>query len=183
MKRIPHARGVAQALRSVRAAAQKSLKGLNQAASQRMAKGDYASAEALTVSGKEIRQFQSEVEALRKRWREVCGAGRHVAKLSLTPLWVYFQPILQGLVRAGGECRRADLDAHVERLMSASLHPGDREAMTRGRERWRVMVQRAHKPLVAEGWIENGTGPVWRITDVGRRAADKPIGEDAGKRE
>ena len=102
MKRIPHARGVAQALRSVRAAADRSMKGLNQAASIRMTKGDYVTAEMLVAKGKEIRQFQSEVETLRKRWRGVCGAGSHAAKKSVAPLWVYFQPILQGLVQAGG---------------------------------------------------------------------------------
>lgn len=178
MKRIPHARGVAQALRSVRAAADKSMKGLNQAASKRMTKGDYVTAEMLVAKAKEIRQFQSEVEVLRKRWREVCGAGGHAAKKSVAPLWVYFQPILQGLVQAGGECRREELEALVERLMSASLQPGDRDAMARGRERWKVMVQRARKALVAEGWIEDRSGKVWRITEAGRRAAAKPIGQE-----
>ena len=181
MKRVPHARGVGQALRSVRAAAQKSLKGLNQAASQRMAKGDYATAEALAAKGREIRQFQLEVEALRTRWRAVCGGGGPKSKGSVTPLWTYYQPILQGLVQLGGECRRSDLEAHVERLMGASLQPGDRESMARGHERWRVMVQRARKPLIAEGWIEDRTGLVWRITDAGRRAAERPISKDAGK--
>jgi hypothetical protein len=165
-------------LRSVRAAAQKSLKGLNQVASQRMAKGDYATAEALAAKGKEMRQFQSEVEALHKRWCEVCGGGG-AAKKPLTPMWVYFQPILQALVSVGGECRRADLEAHVERLMGASLQSGDREGSARGRERWRIIVQRARKPLIAEGWIEDRGGKIWRITDAGRRAAEKPIGKDA----
>lgn len=182
MKRIPHARGVAKALRSVRAAAQKSLKGLNQAASQRMAKGDYTTAETLAAKGKEIRQFQSEIEALRKRWREVSGAGNRAAKESATPLWVYYQPILQGLVQAGGECRRAELEAQVERLMAASLQPGDRGAMARGRERWRVMVRRARRALVAEGWIKDGSGKLWRITDAGRRAAEQPVGKDPSTR-
>jgi hypothetical protein len=171
---------VAQALRSVRTAAQKSLKGLNQVASQRMAKGDYVTAEVLAAKGKEIRQFESEVDELQKRWREVCGIGGRASKKPITPLWVYFQPILQALASIGGECQRADLEAHVERLMGASLQPGDREGSARGRERWRLMVPRARKPLIAEGWIEDRTGKIWRITDAGRRAAEKPIGKDAG---
>lgn len=176
MKRIPHARGVAQALRSVRVMAEKSLKGLNQTASQRMAKGDYATAEALAAKGKELRQFQSEVEALGKRWREVCGTGGRESKKSITPQWVYFQAILQALAHVGGECRRTDLETHVEHFMSASLKPADRETMAHGRERWRVMIQRARKPLIAEGWIEARTKPEWRITEAGRRAAEKPMG-------
>lgn len=149
------------------------------AASQRMAKGDYATAEALAARGKEIRQFQSEVEALRKRWREVCGGGGRAAKKPTTPLWAYYQPILQGLLQAGGECRRTDLEGHVERLMSASLQPGDCAATARGRERWRTMVRRARKPLMAEGWIEDGIGKLWRITDAGRRAAEQPMAKES----
>ena len=98
MKRVPHAQGVDKALRSVRLAAEKALKGLNQAAGQQT-KGDYTAAEALAAKGKEIRQFLAEVEAVRKRWREVRGAaagargsrsllfGRTMS-LSLRPLFI-----------------------------------------------------------------------------------------------
>jgi len=99
VKRVPHAQGVDKALRSVRLAAEKALKGLNQAAGQQMSKGDYTAAEALAAKGKEIRQFLAEVEAVRKRWREVRGAaagargsrsllfGRTMS-LSLRPLFI-----------------------------------------------------------------------------------------------
>jgi hypothetical protein len=167
----------------VRAAATKSLKALNHAAGQRMAKGDYATAELLAAKGKEIRQFQLEVEALRGRWREVCGTGGRGVKQSVTPLWSYYQPALRALVQAGGQCRRTDLEERVERLMSASLQPGDRQGMARGRERWRVMLQRVRRALVAEGWIEDGVGAAWRITEAGRLAAEKPISRDAGSAE
>lgn len=66
--------------------------------------------------------------------------------------------------------------------MGPSLLPGDRRAMARGRERWRIMIQRARKQLVAEGWIENRSGLSWRITDAGRRTADSPNSIEPGKR-
>lgn len=172
MKKIPHAHGVSRAIRSVSVAARKTLKGLNVAAGQRMAKGDYATAEALAAKGKEIRHFQEEVEALRKRWREVSDGGGGAGKAAATPLWLYYQPILQALTQAGGECRRSDLEPRVARLMSASLKAGDR---------WQVMIRRARKPIAAEGWIEVGTGKLWRITPAGRRAAEQPIGKDPGE--
>jgi hypothetical protein len=178
MTRIPHARGVGKALRGVKGAIVRSVKGLNQAASQRMAKGDYATAETLVAKGKDIRLFQAEVEALGKRWREVSRGGKASAKGTESPLWAYYQLILQALVESGGECRRRDLEPVVERLMSASLQPGDRQGMARGRERWRVMIQRARKVLVSEGWIEARSGKDWRITDAGRRAAAKPVTAD-----
>jgi hypothetical protein len=172
MKRVPHARGVAKSLRSVRSATQKALKELNLLASQRMAKGDYGAAEALAAKGKELREFQLELAALRKRWQEVSGSGGQ-AKATSTPLWTYYQPILQGLVQAGGECRRDQLETHVERLIGGSLQPGDRATMARGRERLRVMIRRARRPLVSEGWLEHGTGNFWRITEAGRKAAEQ----------
>jgi len=158
-------------------AVEKALKGLNQAAGLQMSKGDYAAAEALAAKGREIRQFLTEIEAVRRRWREVCGAGGRDSKKSVTPLWEYYQPTLKAIVNIGGECRRPELEPEVGRLMAASLQPGDHEAMAGGAERWQMMVRRSRKSLVAEGWIEDQDGPVWRITDAGRRAAEKPIGE------
>jgi len=52
--------------------------------------------------------------------------------------------------------------------------------MARGTERWQIMVRRSRKSLAAEGWIEDRSGPVWRITDAGRRAAEKPTKLGAG---
>ena len=175
MKKVPQAGAVARELRSVCAAIQKSLKGLNQAAGQRMAKGDYAAAEALAAKGREIRQFQGEVEALRTRWRGLSGTGQRAAKKSVTPLWSYYQPILKALAEAGGAASRSDLEPAVERLMSATFLPGDREPLGRGSERWQVLIRRARKHLIDEGWIESGSGKAWRITEAGRRAAEKPF--------
>lgn len=55
------------------------------------------------------------------------------------------------------------------------LLPGDREPRGRGTERWQVMIRRARRHLVAEGWIESGSGEAWRITEAGRRATEKEI--------
>ena len=175
MRRLRHAGGVDRALRSLRVTIQKALRELNQAAAKVMGRGDYAAAEVLAAKGREIRQFQAEVETLRKRWRELRGRGGRGSKASATPLWSYYQPILRALVQAGGECRRSDLEPRVERLLGSDMPPGDRAAAGRGGERWRAMVRRARRHLVAEGWIENGRGPVWKITEAGRRAAEKPI--------
>lgn len=177
MTRVPHAQGVSKAIRLVRIAAKKALKGVNRVASQRMARGDYATAETLAAKGKEIRQFETEVEALRHRWRDLCSAGTQTGKRAVTALWGYYQPILQALVQAGGECRRTEIEEHVGRLMASSFQAGDREVVSRGRERWRVMVQRARKPMVAERWIEDRSGKVWQITEAGRRTAEKPSGK------
>lgn len=177
MTRVPHAQGVSKAIRLVRVAAKKALKGVNRVASQRMSRGDYATAETLAAKGKEIRQFETEIEALRHRWRVVCDAGGRGTKKSATPLWSYYQPVLKALVEVGGVALRSDLETGVVRLMSAMLQPGDREPLGRGSERWQVMIRRARKHLVHEGWIEDRSGKTWRITDAGRRAAERPVGK------
>jgi hypothetical protein len=138
-----------------------------------MAKGDYATAQVLAETGKQLRQFQEDVEALRKRWREV--SGRSIAKGPTTPLWMFFQPVLKALVIAGGECTESEVEEGVERLMASSFLPADRSIKATGREHWRRMVRRARKPMSAEGWIERRSGRLWKITEAGRQTAHKPI--------
>lgn len=176
--KIPHAQGVARALRTVRTATKKALKSLNQVAAQRMAKGDYAGAEALAAKGREIGQFQQQADELLRAWREVSGRGPKGGKTpkgETTPLWGYYQPILRAIVKAGGECTRADIEAALERSSDGFLQPGDRGPMPSGRERWKVMIRRARKPLRGEGWLAGGPGTRWKITDAGRQAAERTI--------
>ena len=180
MKKVPNAGSVTRAIQAVRQAVKRLLKAVNIAAGKRMAKGDYVGAEALAAKGREVVQFQGEVDALLKRWREVQGARGHVAKGPLTPVWQFYQPVLQALVQVGGEARRPELEPAVEKLMSATLQAGDREMLPRGRECWREMVRRTHKPLVAEGWLEKKGGLTWRTTEAGRKAAERGTGKDGG---
>lgn len=182
MSRVPQSAGVVKALRGVRTAAQKSLKGLNQLASQKMARGDYGAAEALAARGKEIRQFQLEVDALRKRWREVCGPGSTTKKKPRTPLWGFYQPILQALVQLGGAGTRAEVETQVERVMSSSLQAGDLEVRPNGVPRWRLSVRFSRKPLVQEGWIVARNARRWEVTDAGRKAAEKGVGKSGAGR-
>ncbi len=176
--KIPHSQAVARALRDVRAATKNALNGLNRVAGQRMAKGDYAGAEALAAKGKEMRQFQQQAEELLHTWRELTGRGPKSERTSegeTTPLWGYYQPILRAIVAAGGECERADLEAAFEALSDGFLQPGDRQLMAGGRERWTVMIRRARKALRAEGWIEDVVEKTWRITEAGRQAAEQMV--------
>lgn len=177
MTRIPNNRGVDRALHSLRVELRTALKGVDRTAGQIMAKGDYAGAEALAGKGREVREFTTQVEELRKRWRAVSGRGSSDGKKlssTRTPLWTYYQPILRALRDAGGEARRTDLESLVERILAATLQPADRDQMSGGRERWKVMIHRARRHLVAEGWIEDRSGATWHITAAGRKAAEQP---------
>ena len=76
-----------------------------------------------------------------------------------TPLWGYYQPSLKALVAVGGSARRAELEPDVHELMADCFQAADEETMARGQTRWQVMIRRARKHLVEEGWIEDRAGP------------------------
>lgn len=152
---------------------------VNLAASKRLAKGDYGAAEVLVAKGRGVSDFVTEVDGLSKRWKEMRGTKGLAGARAVTPLWRYYQPVLRALVQLGGEAGRADLEPVVEKQMLGTLQPADRALMPRGRERWREMIRRSHKPLVAEGWVVKG--PVWRITEAGRKAAEREAGKEEAK--
>jgi hypothetical protein len=178
--KIPHSKGVSRALRNVRTATRKTFKDLNEVAGQRMAKGDYVAAEALAAKGREIRQFVQQADELLRTWRGLSGRGAKTTATSkgeTTPLWAYYQPILKAIVTAGGECAGDDIEAAFEKSPDGFLQLGDRRLVSGSRERWKVMIRRARKPLRAEGWIASSSAARWKITDAGRKAAERTANE------
>lgn len=180
MTRLPHSREVARALKALKAAADISIRELNRIAGQKIAKADYLAAEELAARGKGLIQFQAAVRSLQEKWRATNLSPSAKTKGNVTPLWRYYQPILQALVQCGGEGASRDVEAGVGKLIATALLAGDKVSMARGRERWKVMVRRARKPLISEGWIENAHGAVWKVTEAGRRAAEKGVDHDPG---
>ena len=172
MKRVPAARDVDAVLKQAGKAVKNCLTELHQHAAKAMAKGRYDVAEQFIAKGREIQGFQTEMEALRKRWHTLKAlATSHEAKLNFTPLWRYYTPILQALEERDGEATRADIEPQVEKLMQSEFTSADTQKMAGGRERWQAMIGRARRHLIKEGWVEEGTGKMWRITPAGRRAA------------
>ena len=93
-----------------------------------------------------------------------------------TPLWEYYQPILQALIDLAGTARIAEIESAVRLLMKDRLVKGDLSSMAKGRARWQVMIRRARKHMVKEGLLDSDTGMEWKITQQGRKAA---AGENA----
>jgi hypothetical protein len=179
VSRVPHSQQVNAAIRAVRAAIRRSLKGVNQRAAQRMSRGDYPAAEALVSKAREIQQFDVEIAELRPRWRQiVTGGSARAGKNPTTPVWKYYQHVLRAIAAAGGSLALTDIEEAVGKSMAGTFQPGDISAGPRGKERWRVMVQRSRKHLVAEGWLEKRPAKVWRITEAGRKAAERPAKSD-----
>ena len=156
-------------------ALKKNLKGclrqVNQQAGKFLAKGDYPRAESQVEVAKSIDAFRAEVESLHNRWREIMGQGGGTSKAKQTPLWEYYQPILQAVVDLGGVARIAEVEPAVGHLMNGRFAEGDLKKMARGRARWQVMIRRARKHMVKEGLLESDSGLEWRVTPQGRKAA------------
>lgn len=144
----------------------------NQQAGKLLAKGDYSRAESLVEIAKSIDTFRTEVESLHSRWREIIkGVRKETTTGKQTPLWEYYQPILQALMNLGGVARIAELEVAVRNLMNGRFTADDLMIMARGRTRWQAMIRRARKHMVREGFLEGDTGLEWRITPPGRKAA------------
>jgi hypothetical protein len=166
-----------KAIRDLRTATRKAIKAVNNRAAQRLSRGDYRTAETLVAKAREIQQFEADIDGLRARWRQVSSAGKG-GKKPVTPLWQYYQPVLRALVSGGGSMSLAEIEAAVGQAMAEFLLAGDLVSGSRGKERWRVMVQRCRRPLLAEGWLEKRPGKNWRITEAGRKAAERPTKPD-----
>lgn len=172
MKSVPRWREVEQKFKPLASAVDASLNALNSHAAAYMAQGKYDRAAQLAEKGQEIQAWKAELDALRKRWRALAKATRASAtKGDSTALWEYYQPILRALDEIGGVGTRGEIEGVIHKQALLVRKSGDQQKMAGGRQRWQVMIQRARKHLVAEGWIEPDSGRKWMITASGRRAA------------
>jgi hypothetical protein len=126
-------------------------------------------------------EFQKEVEATRSHWREIRGKSKSDAgaKDPITPLWRYFAPTLRALIDLGGAARRADIERHIESLATNPFPESDLAPMGR-RPRWKVMIQRALRPMLKEGFLQREKS-IWRITPTGRKAAEAEMIKETAK--
>jgi Mrr N-terminal domain len=172
MAKLPGSVQVEKALKNVSREINLSLKLINSHAGKLLQKGDYAGAETLVEKAKQVGTFRTEVEVLRGRWKELRGSSNPLPAKEQTPLWEYYQPILDALIANGGQSTAPELEPLVQQAMAAKLQPGDLDMMAGDRTKWQVMIKRARRPMVKEGWIEDGSGTTWRITKAGRKAGE-----------
>ena len=127
---------------------------------------------------KASKAYLAEVKALQKRQRNLRGGtgGRvKTAKNEQHALWEYYQPILKALMAIGGEATRAQIETKFSEMLQGWFQQGDEETMAGGRPRWKVMIGRAKKTMLAEGFVEAPNIMKWSITQNGRKAAGKSL--------
>lgn len=178
MKRLPGSREVDRAFAAVLKELKAALRGLNQQTTKTLERGDYSSAEEAVGLGRSVSEFSGRVDALRAEWRTLQRSTRkNDLKEEHTPLWRYYQPILETLIELDGEATREELEKAVEPRVRSILKPGDEAKNSRGLSRWRVMVRRAKRPMAHEGFIEDSRGR-WRVTAKGRKASQSGIAQE-----
>jgi hypothetical protein len=176
MAAIPNKRAVSQAIRSVRRTLKQTIKEINQTAADLAKKGDYERAEAAMAQGRQLMGFREEIVGVEQKWKQVCGFAKAPNKASgdvSLAAWQYYAPITRSLVALGGRASLSDLEAEFLRQMEPQLRLGDRSRMATGRERWQVMIRRARKHMIKEGWVSSRSGKLWEITTAGRQVAEK----------
>ena len=169
--RVPGGANVNKSLMGLKKSLKECLVRVNQEAGMLLSKGSYERAESLVAIAKSVDTFRVEVESLHTRWKEIKGGPQGTAKVPRTPLWEYYQPILQALVDLGGAAKSAEIEPAVELLLKDRLVEGDLSIMANGSARWQVMIRRARKHMVKEGLLDSDTGMDWKITQQGRKAA------------
>ena len=169
--KVPGGANVNKSLAGLKKSLKECLARVNQEAGMLLSKGSYERAELLVNVAKSVDTFRSEVESLHTRWKEIKGGPQGTAKAPQTPLWEYYQPILQTLLDLDGTAKVVEIESAVGLLMKGRLVEGDLSIMANGRARWQAMIRRARKHMVKEGLLDSDTGMDWKITQQGRKAA------------
>ena len=177
MAQVPRNQEVTRAIRSLVRQTKLATKETNHLAAKRLARGDYAGAQSLITVAQAISAFGNEVLRLNDRWREVRSTCKEPkkGKDSQTPLWEFYRPILQALASLGGVGTRKEIEGSLEETLVGSLKEGDFVKNARGVPRWKLMVGRARKHMIAEGFVSGESKLKWRITSKGEQAAKSKV--------
>ena len=177
MVKLPRKKEISQAIRSLGRQIKLATKETNQLAAKRLSRGDYARAQALIEVAQAISVFRSEVLALNDRWKTLRSADKDFKrrKDSQTPLWEFYQPILRAIISLGGEATRKDIEETLEKTLTSTLKEGDFVKNARGMPRWKLMVGRARKHMIAEDFVTRESLLKWKITSKGEQAAKSGV--------
>ncbi len=173
MKRLRAASRVDRVLKTARREIKGALKELNHLAGKLMARGHYGAATDMAGLGRTISDFEGRIDTLRREWLTLWRPKQDGgAKAATTPLWEYYQLVLQSLDALGGSGSRREIEQTLEAHAIAKLKPGDLKSTgKRGVPRWKLMLRRARKQMAREKYLEDGKGKLWTITPLGRQVA------------
>ena len=122
--KVPGGSNVNKSLVGLRRSLKECQARVNQEAGMLLSKGLYARAESLVDVAKSVDMFRAEVESLHTRSKAINGGSQGVPKTPQTPLWEYYQPMLQAS-QVSANSRIAEIEPAVELLLKDRLLEGD----------------------------------------------------------
>ena len=172
---LPRSAAIRKALKATSREIKMALKDINARAGKFVARGDYARAQRSMELAKQVRQFSDDLRAFQSRLGQFRsdGAGPKPPKDESHAQWEYYRPLLQCLIDLDGDATRSRLETLFEQRFGSWLKPGDKATLPRGQARWKVIIGRCKKHLIAEGFVEAPNHLIWRVTPAGRKAAEQ----------
>ena len=164
---------VERALKLTKREVKSALRQVNQQAGRLVTRGDYTGAQSWVDMGRGITGFGAEVDALQLKWQALQETAPGKTSSERTPLWEYYQPILQALVELGGEATIAELEERVAPILATVVHAEEMNVMSGDKLRWKRAVRRSRRHMVKEGLLEDHSGLRWKITESGREGATR----------
>ena len=155
---------------------------LNQQGAQYLSKGEYDQARSLIAKVESITTIRDKVQTLQVEWRslqvsETRGSPKkresptERLKHGLrTPEKAFITPILQTLIKMGGNGKVSDILDHMELSLKPILNDYDYQLMNATKQpSWRTTAKWARQALVNEGKLASDSPRgIWEITEQGR---------------
>jgi hypothetical protein len=180
--KVPKRAQVDTSIRGVKRQVRSTLKAVNLQAGKLLSRGRYGDAEELVRIGRAIDAFEARVEDLRKEWRTLTTTARGRKEGGeQTPLWRFYHPVVKALLSVGGKATLPELEKVLPPFLEGQATPADLAPGARGIPRWRLMLKRARRPMVKEGFLEKAPGGKWYLSAEGKRLAQAEAPTEAAK--
>jgi len=146
------------------------VKSINQEAAKCVSRGAYDKSQRLIQLGQSIKGFQADISSLKNRWKEVVrGSSAKKPKGEKTPQWEFYIPLMEGIKNLGDQATRENLNNYLETSHQVLFKPGDLMTLSNGRPTWHNTIRRCKRAMTKEGYLNEKSATVWRLTQLGTR--------------
>lgn len=161
---------VDKAIRAISLEIKASVKSINQEAAKCVSRGAYDKSQRLIQLGQSIKGFQADITLLKNRWKEVVrGNSSNKPIGEKTPQWEFYLPLMEGIRTLGEQATRENLINYMDSSHQVLFKPGDLVALSNGRPSWHNAIRRCKKEMIKQGYINDKSATIWRLTQLGIR--------------
>lgn len=170
---VPRSRQIRNVYKSLIKELREAVREANQAAATALQKGRYEQAQRIIGLSQRLNAYVGDVRELKGRFGGLRGGtATPKAKGTSHKLWEYYVPITQCLAALGKDATREEIEQQFITDFGNWLLPGDHRLLPKGDPYWKICIRRSKKHLVTEGLVESPKPKLWRLTPLGKKAAD-----------